>query len=142
MSKPDSFSMNPNPMSYYSQTIYNDFVENNQARRKVKRMGIKLFKDNYPGVRPIVNKTDVLDAMCYVVDTQHFRQTHNLHNLFVDAANKLYHNIVENVYAEEELGDEWANVQHRVHEVSQAQSMRGCKNMMKDKCYYVTGNIV
>jgi len=136
------FNMNPTPMNFYNQETYVNFIESPSAHRKVKRMGIKMFKKNYPFKRPIIYETDVRDAMCFVVDTSNFAQTHNLHNLHIDAANRLFHTIVENVYAEDEQYDEWTNVQHRVHEITQAQSVASCKNKLKDKCYYPTGNLV
>lgn len=135
------FNNNPTPMSRYSQETYVDFMESPQMHKQVKRMAIKMYRKNYPGSRPIIYETDVRDSMCFALDNQ-FSRTHNLHNLRIDAANRLFHMIVENVYAEEELYDEYVNVKRRVHDITQAQSVASCKNKLKDKCYYPTGNLV
>lgn len=129
-------------MNHYDQSIYVDFIESREAQKKVMSMALHLFRKNYPRDKPIVYETDLRDAMCYVVNTHNFRQTQNLHNLRIDAAKRLFHTIVENRYAEDELFDEYVNVQKRVHETSQAQSVASCKNKLKDRCYYSTGTLI
>lgn len=131
----------PNPMDGYQSQIFANFVECKKTHKKVHAMAVHLFKKNYPGQKPIVYESDVRDAICYVVSNQ-FSTTQNLHNLRLDAATRLYHTIVENVYAEEENYDQYINIQRRVHETTQAQSVASCKNLVRDRCYYTSGNII
>ena len=133
---------NPEPMSYYSREIYVNFVESPTSQNKVKKMAIYKYKKHYPGEKVILYETDVRDAMTYVVNTGFFKQTANLHNLILDASEVLFQTLVENNYAEDELYDSYTDVLHRVHEVSLAQSVASCKNNLRDKCYFVSGNIV
>lgn len=135
------FNNNPNTMSRYDQETYVDFMENPKMHRHIKRMAIQMFKKEYPGQRPIIHKYDIQDAMCFVLENK-FSRTHNLHNLRLDAATRLYNIIIQNVYADDELDNQYTNILHRVHSVTQAQSVESCKNKLKDKCYYPTGNLV
>lgn len=132
----------PDPMNQYQTEIYSNFAECHKAHKKIYSMAIHLYKKSYPDSDPIVYETDVRDAICFVIDHNKFNPTQNIHNLRLDAATKLFHTIVENVYAEEELYDQYINIYKRVHDVTNAQSVASCKNLIKDKCYYTTGNII
>lgn len=138
----NEFMAIPDPMNQYYTEIYANFADCHKSRKKIEAMAIHMFKKNYPGVKPIIYETDVQDAVCFVIDTAKFSSTQNLHNLRLDAANKLYSIIVENVYAEEELYDKYIDIKRRVHQTTQEQSVRSCKNKVRDKCYYTTGNII
>ena len=130
-----------NPMDEYQSEIFSNFIESKDAHRKVYAMAVKMYRKNYPGEQIIVYDSDVRDAMCYVVSNK-FSTTQNLHNLRLDAATRLYHNIIENVYAEEENYDQFINIAKRVHDTTQAHSVASCKNLIRDKCSYTTGNII
>lgn len=130
----------PFPHDRHRQEIYQCFLENPQTQEKVRRMALQIFKKQYPRTQPIINKGDTMEAMEYILNNyNHFE---NVHNLCIQAANRLFNTIVENRYVEDELFLKDIEIMERVQESTMASYDTTCKKSLCHKYKYETQNIL
>ena len=124
---------NYTPTNLYESTRDLEFLQNPKMQKRVYDMTLYRYKKENPGQRIIMYPNDVMEAM-YHVTSNIFTQTENIHNMCISASNRLYDILIDNIFAEDELGDHFETVKQRVHDITN--TPRAASTHLKQKFVY------